>query len=113
MDKAQRAEMLRKRFKAKGGFPFVFTGTRKAKPEPRPKPTKICLQWPEANNDTRRAGIWMHAPNPKAEVTPRIKRNAGVPVFIRIAEKTISKKLKRRHANAESLLAERALLLRP
>lgn len=104
MDKGQRAELLRQRFKAKGGFAYVPSGKIiHAKPAQN-EPAKIYLQWPQANRDTRRAGIWMHKPDPKAKPTPRTKRNAGVPVLTRIADKASPKKLKRRFATAETYL---------
>lgn len=34
MTSSQRAQLIRSRFKALGGLPFVFNGTRKPKPEP-------------------------------------------------------------------------------
>jgi hypothetical protein len=108
MEKSERSDMIRKRFKAKGGFLLVLPKA-KPRPAPRPKPAVVCMRWPEANRDTRRAGIWMHAPDPKPKIVPTVKRNAGeVSMLSKMAKKAEPKKLKRRVANAEQLLAERA-----
>jgi hypothetical protein len=107
MDKAQRAQLLRERFKAVGGSPFEFTGVRKPKPVPRPKPNRVRIDWPQANTDTRRAGVWMHEPDPKPKPTPRVKHSQGKSAVTRIAEKA-PKKLSLAFATAEALLAARA-----
>lgn len=104
MTKEERGKLLRQRFK---GFPFVFSGVRKPKPVPRPKPTRIVMGWPEANKDTRRAGVWMHKADPKPKIVPRPKRNAGTPALTKIAQKA-PKKLVRTYRNAEEMLAARA-----
>lgn len=57
MTKADRARLIRQRFKANGGVPFVFTGVRKPKPQAQEKPAKIYLQWPQANRDTARGRV--------------------------------------------------------
>ena len=107
MDKAQRAKLLKTRFEAIGGFPFVFAGVRKPTPAPRPKPDRIRTDWPEAIRNTARAGIWMHTNDPKPKVIPKTKRYAGEPILTKIARK-MPGKLVRRVASAEALLGERA-----
>ena len=106
MEKAARAQLVRQRFKAKGGFAYVCTGQTKQKAAARPKPPKIYFQWPQANRDTARAGVWMHKPDAKPKVAPRTRHNAGMAVLTKIAAKEPGK-LKRRHATAEGLLSER------
>ena len=103
MDKAQRAELLRKRFKAKGGVPYVPSG----KPRPfrytftgRP----INMAWPEAVKETRVAAVWARKVHRKPGVTVRPKRNAGQSALSKIAQKA-PKKLLRTYRDAESLLA--------
>jgi len=107
MDKPERAKLLRQRFKAKGGLPFVLKGERKPTPEPKPKVTRLVIGWPQVNRDARRAGIWIHKPDPIPRVVPKPKRNAGVlSVVTRIAQKAPNK-LRKRYANADVLLVSR------
>lgn len=87
MDKAQRAELLRQRFRANGGLPYVPSGRVRSKPHVPAKPTNICLQWPEANRDTARAGLWMHRPDEPEKPTVTTKRRTGVAALTKIAEK--------------------------
>src|SRR5688572_14777892 len=108
MDTETRAELLRQRFRAIGGMPFTASGKpRKPQPVAQPKPARICLQWPEANRDTSRAGVWMHKPDPKRKVLPSVKNNAGESAITRISRKANAKKLSRAYRTAEALLAER------
>jgi hypothetical protein len=96
MNRAQRAELLRRRFKANGAFAYVPSG----------KPAKIYIQWPEANRDTARAGVWMHPADPRPKVIPRTKNRKGVPALTMIAAKA-PKKLVRACRTADVLVAAR------
>lgn len=95
MDKAQRAELLRQRFKATGGFAYVPSGKPVNKTPVRPKIDRLVTGWPQANRDTTRAGLWMHKPDPKPKVIPRPRRNAGAPVLTKVAFKAKRAKLPR------------------
>jgi hypothetical protein len=111
VEKATRAQLLRERFKAKCGLPYVGEG-RTRKPERQAQPW-FYSPLPAVEPNTKRAPGWVKAPLPKPKTVPRTKRNEGVPVLTRIAEKAAPKKLKRRHATAEGLLSERKQQSRP
>jgi hypothetical protein len=108
MDKEGRAQLLRACFYAKH--------SRRPVVERRAKPQERITGWRNwstnfvpfgdiaRDNDAK----WIETPDPKRRTVPRAKRNAGVPALTRIAAKAAPKKLKRRHATAEALLAERA-----
>ena len=105
MDKTARVELLRLRFKAKGGIPFVGTGVRK--PAKRTEPGQpIRMAWPQIIPDTKRAPGWMKVANPVAQVVPRIKRTHRPVPLVQIAEKA-PKKLARVYRNAEAFAASR------
>jgi hypothetical protein len=87
MDKAQRAELIRRRFQAVVKLPYVPTGKVKPKTPPIAKPTKICLQWPEANQDTTRGGIWIHESDKKPKLMPQAKRSHGESPLTKIARR--------------------------
>lgn len=108
MDKAERAKMLRQRFKATGGFPFVFTGVRKSKPVEPPRSREVYSRWHhcEATN-LERVSVWVKQPNTAPRPDLREKRNQGKRALNRIAEKAPSKLVKS-YQTAEALLAERA-----
>ena len=105
MDKAERAKLLRQRFKAKGGIAYV--------PSNKPRRYRhvitggaFHMAWPEANKDTRRAGLWMHRPDARPPIQLRTKRNAGAPALAKIAAKAPTK-LVRAFATAEQFAAAR------
>ena len=85
MDKAQRAELLRRRFKAKGGVAYVPTG-KPLKPRHDPKPWRN-MAWPEIIPDTKRVPKAWQEPIPAKPVELKTKRAAKVSPLTRIAEK--------------------------
>lgn len=106
MDKAQRAELLRQRFRAVGGFAYV-TSEKTRKPVHESKPWRN-MAWPEIIPDTKRAPTWMRQPDAKPDLTPRVKHNAGTSAVSKIAAKAAPQKLLRAFVNADQLLAARA-----
>ena len=106
MEKAQRAELLRQRFRAVGGVAYAGSGrARKQRHEPKPWRN---MAWPEINPDTKRAPDWMREADAKPKLTVRVKHNTGKPIMAKIAEKTQPRKLVRKYRDAETLLASRA-----
>ena len=87
MTKDERAALLRSRFRATGGLPYVKAGKPPRKAVERTPPTKIYLPWPECTPNTKRAPGWMLEPNAKPDPTPRAKRNQGVSAITKIAAK--------------------------
>lgn len=102
MNLSDRAKLLRERFKAKGGVPWRGAVREKPTEPPRNRP---CNPLGQLINSTLKR--WVVLPNPAPDIVLRTKRNAGIPVLTRIAQKA-PKKLVRRYRNAEALLAERA-----
>lgn len=109
MDKAERSELLRARYYSKHGKRPIVERI----PKPQESTGKGWRNWSTnfvpfgeiaRENDTQ----WIETPDPKKRIVPRTKGNIGVPTLTRVSTKAAPKKLKRRHANAESLLAERA-----
>jgi len=75
MDKTARAKLIRERFKAKGGIPYVGKG--RLKPQIPAKAARIYIPWPETIPDTKRAPEWFMEPergNLKPVWTRRIYR---------------------------------------
>jgi hypothetical protein len=111
MDKAKRAEVLRQRFKAKGGRPYVPSGKpRQYRHTISGRP--IIMAWPEAVKETRVGAVWARKVHREPGVTVRPKRNAGQSALSKIAQKA-PKKLVKAYRDAEALLAERARQSRP
>jgi|GEM_PF-4449012 len=87
MDKAERAELLRQRFKAKGGLPYV------AKITVKPRHTQesrrpIMMAWPECERNTSRAPRWLKEADMKDDLTPKPeRRRKGDLALTRIAAK--------------------------
>jgi hypothetical protein len=65
--KQQRIEMLKARFKAKGGVPFVATGLRH-KVEGPAKAKRVFDEWPQVEVNHNRTPDWMRV-GPDQETT--------------------------------------------
>lgn len=102
MEKAERANLLRERFKANGGLPYVKSGRARRGFVVLPKPTGrgYVSLGPALNGQSSQ---WVKAPDAKPTMIPPSKRNAGTPVLTKIAAKA-PKKLVRKYANAEAFL---------
>lgn len=87
MNKAERASLLRRRFRATGGLPYTKADRPPRTVVERVPPAKIYFPLPECTSDTKRAGKWMHEPNPKPKSELRTKRNQGVSALTKIAAK--------------------------
>lgn len=87
MDKAQRADLLRSRFKAKGGLPYLAKIT--AKPMRHQETRRpIVMAWPECEGNTSRAPRWLKAANPELSLGPKPeRRRKGDTALTRIARK--------------------------
>lgn len=108
MDKAQRAKILRDRFKKVVGA-FAFTPPKTKKPKRyEPRRTAFRFVYPMGfAGGPGFVGKWVVRADDKPEPTVTTKHRKGIPALTVIAAKA-PKKLKRRHASAEALLAERA-----
>lgn len=107
MDKAQRAELLRQRFKAKAGsMAYVPSGMPAKAPEPVTGRMRFG-GWGFALSHRWGRTEWLETPDPKPKPSVATKHRKGVPALTVIAAKA-PKKLVRRYATAETLLAERA-----
>lgn len=106
MEKAQRAELLRKRFRAIGGFAYVPSGKpRRFRYDIRGTP--ILMGWDSGNGRREdRAVDWIKEPDAKPSLTPKTKHNTGAPALTTIAQKA-PKKLCAAFATAEAYLASR------
>ena len=89
MDKAERANLIRERHRAKaGGLAYAPSG-RPAKAKPaRPVVDRLVIGWPQIIPDTKRAPGWMkeRAENPKLIPMPD-RRRKGDSALTRIAAK--------------------------
>ena|ERR1700749_3034891 len=84
MDKAQRSELLRQRFRATGGIPYVPGPKRAPKPLREPR-GRVYMDWPDIVPDSKRVPkYWLKAEREKRE-TLSPKRLARVSPLIRIA----------------------------
>ena len=67
MDRETRVALLRVRFRANGGVPFVATGISRPKPGPA-KRGRVYMPWPDIIVDHKRTPEWMmvtaHKPMP-------------------------------------------------
>jgi hypothetical protein len=85
MDKAERSTLLRDRFKAVGGLPFVYSGVRKAKSPQSPPRHSKCDEWPQIEVNHKRTPKWAFDPDPKKPMRLTPKRTARISPLIRIA----------------------------
>jgi hypothetical protein len=105
MTKDERAKVLRDRFKANGGFPYVPCGkTSRYVVLPKPTGKGFVSLGPALNSKPPR---WMTMPDPNTKATLRLKHRVGFSALTKIAAKAPTK-LVRTYRNAESMLAERA-----
>lgn len=103
MTKEERAKMLRERFRAKGGMPYVTTN------KPRPFRYSISgrpwhMPWPEQGTNIANISVWLAKPDKKPRPKVQFKRGMGIPAPIRIAQK-MPKKLIRTYRTAEVFAA--------
>jgi len=87
MDKAERARLLRQRFRAIGGQIYVPSAKpRRFRYDIRSTP--IVMGWPEAEGNDRRAPGWMKQPDAKLSLAPKPeRRRKGASALTRIAER--------------------------
>ena len=97
--------MLRDRFKATGGFPYVKSGRVRRTYVVLPKPTGrgYVSLGPALNGQP---ADWVKAADAKPKVITHTKHNAGTPTLTKVAAKA-PKKLVRQFRNAEAILAAR------
>jgi hypothetical protein len=109
MDKAQRAEVLRQRFKEKAGkWQYVTTGRPRPQVEPKPKVSRLdCQSFGLAVSHKWGRTEWLETPDVKAQAELGNRNRKGVPALTTIAAKA-PKKLVRTYRDAETLLASRA-----
>ncbi len=84
MDKAERSTLLRSRFKAVGGVPFVGKGAQTPRAMPKPR-GRVYMPWPDIIVDHKRTPDWAFEANPKAPLYLAPKRTAKVSPLILIA----------------------------
>jgi hypothetical protein len=75
MDKAIRAEMLRRSYRANGGIPFVAVGFRRPKRGPA-KPKRVFSEWPQVDVNHNRTPDWLREPEHKPALRVEPKRLA-------------------------------------
>ena len=101
METAQRAELLRKRFRVLGGLPFIAKGQRKPRIEPargngyQLRPFPVLLQ--------KHRVTWVSEPDVRPPVTVTTKRRKGPSPLTVLAKQKPVKLLK----NASKLAAYR------
>jgi len=83
MGKAERAELLRRRFKAKGGLPYVDSGKRKAVDAPRAIETYKGFGTLTVNE--RKVPLWAKQANPSDPVSLAERRIVRVSPLLKIA----------------------------
>jgi hypothetical protein len=107
MDKAQRAEFLRQRFKkVVGAFGFRASGELKPK-RYEPRRTEFRFVYPMGfQGGVGIVGKWVVTADEKTAPTVQPRHRKGRNAIATIAAKQPGK-LKRRHATAEGLLSER------
>jgi len=84
MDKAERSSLLRSRFKAIGGVPFVGKGLQPPRATPKPR-GRVYMPWPDIIVDHKRTPLWAFEANPKTPLRIAPKRKARVSPLTRIA----------------------------
>jgi hypothetical protein len=86
MDKARRVEMLKARFRATGGFPFVPTGIRK--PRVVHVVGRRCPdEWPQIEVNHNRTPDWMRETAHQPKFNIKSKRQTGESALIRMSRK--------------------------
>ena len=87
MTKEQRGELLRTRFKAKGGIPYAPTCKTKPKPACEPR-KKVYMPWPDIIVDHKRTPGWLLKSDTKPDFAPKPdRRRKGDSALTRIAGK--------------------------
>jgi hypothetical protein len=86
MDKAARMQMLKARFRANGGIPFISMGIREPKPSPD-KPKRVYMPWPDIIVDLKRLPKDMRKSGHKAAPILLEKRRTGESSLITISRK--------------------------
>jgi hypothetical protein len=94
MDKAERAKLLRQRFKAQGGVCFFGDSGKPAKPAIKRRIVSV-IPFGEVRMNTVCAPLWLKHIDPQRKVPLNVRRIARVSPLVRIAERYFTRK--RRH----------------
>ena len=106
MTTEQRAQLLRVRFRAKGGFPFIGKARKRVNCQPIGKPSRQLVHFGVSLCERRAA--WIAKPDQIHAIIPRVKRARGCEAVLTKIATNAPKKLVRLYRNAEALLASRA-----
>ncbi len=85
MESAQRVELLRQRYKAKGGIAYVGRGNVALKPAER-KRRNFSAAYVHGAQVSATHCDWLNAPDARRKVTPRTNRKRGLHPLNKIAE---------------------------
>lgn len=86
MDKANRAKLLRERFRVVGGLPYVVSAVKRPPQKERGEPKPHFCPFPVSGTmKVSRLVEWVHIPNRKLIPIPRAKRMASTSALTKIA----------------------------